>query len=256
MSELEAYSAAIVARRARIMERVEAACARAGRDPRSVQIMAVSKTVDVPQVLAAIQAGYRLFGENRPQELVRKLEGLAAAAQDGAVAGVALDSLRFDMIGNLQTNKINAVLGRAACIHSVSSAHLAEAVASRAARRIAAGELPAPQPVLLEVNVSGEASKSGFAPDELRAAFPALLELGGLRISGLMTMAPRGDAAVARQTFAGLRELRDELAAAYPAATLAELSCGMSEDFELAIEEGSTLVRLGRVAFDPAFPLA
>lgn len=256
MSELEAYGAAIADRRARILERVEAACERAGRTSDEVKVMTVSKTVDVPQVLAAIRAGYRLFGENRPQELARKLEGLAAAARDGAVEGISLDALRFDMIGNLQTNKINAVLGRAACIHSISSVHLAEAVASRAARRVAAGELAAPQPVLLEVNVSGEASKSGFAPDELRAAFPGLLELEGIRISGLMTMAPQGDAQTARRTFAGLRELRDELAAAHPAADLAELSCGMSEDFELAIEEGSTLVRLGRVAFDPGFELS
>lgn len=256
MSELEAYGKAIAARRARILERVEAACARAGRAVDDVKVMAVSKTVDVPQVVAAIEAGYRLFGENRPQELVRKLEGLSAVAEDGRVAGSALEALRFDMIGNLQTNKINAVLGRAACIHSISSAHLAEAVASRASRRIEAGELAAPQPVLLEVNVSGEASKSGFAPDELREAFPALLGLAGIRIAGLMTMAPRGDARTAHRTFAGLRELRDELSAAYPSADLAELSCGMSEDFEAAIEEGSTLVRLGRVVFDPAFEMA
>ena len=244
---MEAYVEAMAHRREEIMVRVEAALAQSGRAEGAVQVMAVSKTVDVPQVLAAIEVGYRLFGENRPQELVRKLGALSQEPD--------LPPVRFDMIGNLQTNKINAVLGRAACIHSVSSLHLAEAISSRAERRRAAGELAAAQPVLVEVNVSGEASKSGFTPNELRAAFPRLSELHGIRLRGLMTMAPRGDKGVARATFQGLRELRDELAAAYPDVDLSELSCGMSEDFEQAILEGSTLVRLGRVVFDPAFEL-
>lgn len=229
------------------MERVDEALERSGRAPGSVRVMAVSKTVGTPQVLAAIEAGYGLFGENRPQELVRKLGELAEVSN--------LPPVRFDMIGNLQTNKINAVLGRAACIHSVSSLHLAEAISSRVQRRIESGELAAAQPVLLEANVSGELSKSGFTPDELRAAFPRLSELRGILIQGLMTMAPRGDKSIARSTFASLRELRDELAGDWPGVDLAELSCGMSEDFSEAILEGSTLVRLGRVVFDPAFEL-
>lgn len=229
------------------MERVDEALERSGRAPGSVRVMAVSKTVGTPQVLAAIEAGYGLFGENRPQELVRKLGELAEVSD--------LPPVRFDMIGNLQTNKINAVLGRAACIHSVSSLHLAEAISSRVQRRIESGELAAAQPVLLEANVSGELSKSGFTPDELRAAFPRLSELRGILIQGLMTMAPRGDKSIARSTFASLRELRDELAGDWPGVDLAELSCGMSEDFSEAVLEGSTLVRLGRVVFDPAFEL-
>ncbi len=229
------------------MARVDEALERSGRAPGSVRVMAVSKTVGTPQVLAAIEAGYGLFGENRPQELVRKLGELAEVSD--------LPPVRFDMIGNLQTNKINAVLGRAACIHSVSSLHLAEAISSRVQRRIESGELAAAQPVLLEANVSGELSKSGFTPDELRAAFPRLSELRGILIQGLMTMAPRGDKSIARSTFASLRELRDELAGDWPGVDLTELSCGMSEDFSEAILEGSTLVRLGRVVFDPAFEL-
>lgn len=244
---MDEYLEAISRRRAEIMERVDTALATAGRAPGEVKVMAVSKTVDVAQVLAAIEAGYRLFGENRPQELARKLEGLALVP--------GLEPVRFDMIGNLQKNKINAVLGRAACIHSISSAHLAEAVSSRAERRMEEGSLTAPQPVLLEVNVSGEASKSGFDPAELRRVLPELGELRGIAIRGLMTMAPQGDKDIARSTFEGLRELRDELAAACPALDLAELSCGMSEDFEEAILEGSTLIRLGRVVFNPAFTL-
>ena len=157
------------------------------------------------------------------------------------------------MIGNLQTNKINAVLGSAELIHSVGSLHLAQAVSSRAARKIEAGELAGPQRVLIEVNVSGEESKGGFSPDEIRASAGELAELEGICVQGLMTMAPRGNKDVARRTFAGLRELRDELEAAYPDLELPELSCGMSEDFEPALEEGSTLVRLGRVVFSPEF---
>ena len=241
------YQDQIRRRREEILSRVDAALTRAGRSWSDVKIMAVSKTVDTERVLDAIHAGYRLFGENRPQELVRKLDALKGVPE-------AAD-IRFDMIGNLQTNKINAVLGRAACIHSISSLHLAEAVSSRAARRLEQGELAAPQPVLIEVNVSGEASKSGFDPDELRSCMGELRELRGIRIEGLMTMAPRGDKHRARETFAGLRGLRDELLAAHPALELPELSCGMSEDFEVALEEGSTLVRLGRVVFDPSFEL-
>ncbi|WP_418722576.1 YggS family pyridoxal phosphate-dependent enzyme [Enorma sp.] len=244
---MDEYLDAIRHRRDEIMARVDEALERSGRAPGSVRVMAVSKTVGTPQVLAAIEAGYGLFGENRPQELVRKLGELAEVSD--------LPPVRFDMIGNLQTNKINAVLGRAACIHSVSSLHLAEAISSRVQRRIESGELAAAQPVLLEANVSGELSKSGFTPDELRAAFPRLSELRGILIQGLMTMAPRGDKSIARSTFASLRELRDELAGDWPGVDLTELSCGMSEDFSEAILEGSTLVRLGRVVFDPAFEL-
>ena len=242
------------ARREQILERFYAALDRAGRPHDAARLIAVSKTVGVDETVAAIQAalhsgaiqaGYRHFAENRPQELVRKLTGLAEHPE--------LPEVRFDMIGNLQTNKINAVLGSAELIHSVGSLHLAQAISSRAARKIEAGELAGPQRVLIEVNVSGEESKGGFSPDEIRAAAGELAELEGICVQGLMTMAPRGNKDVARRTFAGLRELRDELEAAHPDLNLPELSCGMSEDFEPALEEGSTLVRLGRVVFSPEF---
>ena len=156
--------------------------------------------------------------------------------------------VRFDMIGNLQKNKINQVIGRVRLIHSISSAHLAEAVSTRCeARGIVAD-------VLLETNVSGERSKSGFSPDELRSAIEGVLALPGIRVEGLMTMAPAGDADAARRTFSGLRELADELRGRTGLA-LRTLSCGMSDDFEVAVEEGSTLVRLGRCVFDPGYRL-
>ena len=234
-----AYEAFVRERREAILERLGAACARAGRDASEVMVEAVSKTVDVDAVVAAMRAGYVAFGENRPQELVRKLDALAQAG---------VEAPRFDMIGNLQTNKVNQVLGRAHLIHSISSAHLAEAVSKRAER---AGIRV---PVLLECNVSGEASKSGFSPDEARAAAEGLCELGGISVEGLMTMAPAHDPAAARATFSGLRELAADLRVR-TGLKLPTLSCGMSDDFEIAVEEGSTLVRLGRIVFSNAYAL-
>lgn len=243
---METYADMIAARREEILEHITRALARADRTVDDVTLVAVSKTVGTDEVVAAIRAGYDTFGENRPQELVRKLAELNARPDVAPV--------RFDMIGNLQTNKINAVLGRASLIHSIRSLHLAQAVSSRAQRRIDTGELTDPVDVLLEVNVSGEESKSGFAPDEVRSCVEELMELSGISIKGLMTMAPQGDKDVARRVFSDLRDLRDELEVR-TGALLRELSCGMSEDFEVACEEGSTIVRLGRVVFDPAFAL-
>ena len=236
------YASEMRQRRAQILERVRQAAFEAGRDPKEVCVCAVSKTVDVPQVAAARAAGYTDFGENRPQELARKLEVIG---DDVAFAGVA-----WHMIGNLQENKINHVLAARPClIHSVASAKLAAAIAKRAA------VLGVVQPVLLEANVSGEDSKQGMAPEELKATFEDVQALGGIAVRGLMTMAPQGDAAVAERTFEGLRLLRDDLARAYPEAGLHVLSMGMSEDFEAGIRQGATIVRLGRVAFDPSFPI-
>lgn len=240
----EQYAHMICERREEILARMDAAVRISGRTLDDVELVAVSKTVGIPEVLAAIDAGYRTFGENRPQELMRKLEGLGSV--------VDLPPVRFDMIGNLQTNKINATLGRVQLIHSIGSLHLAEAVSSRAMRRMEVGELAAPQPVLIEVNVSGEETKGGFAPNDLRCHMDELQSLCGIAIHGLMTMAPRGNKDVVRSCFSDLRNLRDELAVS-SGLVLPELSCGMSEDFEMALAEGSTIVRLGRVVFDPAF---
>ncbi|MBY4797915.1 YggS family pyridoxal phosphate-dependent enzyme [Collinsella sp. AGMB00827] len=244
---LDAYEDGLKHRFSEIRERISSAAAASGRSADEVRIVAVSKTVGIDEVLAAIRVGYRSFGENRPQELHAKLQGLAAASPEVTP--------HFELIGNLQTNKINAVLGRVDLIHSISSMHLARAVSKRAERL--AGEDPhfSEQAVLLEVNVSGERTKAGFSPDELRAAIDDLKELSGIRICGLMTMAPRGNADEARHCFEGLRLLRDELVSCHPDLNLVELSCGMSEDFEEAVSEGSTIVRLGRVVFDPVFAL-
>ena len=213
-------------RREQILQRVADACRRAGRTTDDVTILGVSKTVGVDEVALAWQAGWRAFAENRPQELSRKLEGLREHPE--------MSGVRFDMIGNLQTNKINQVIGRVGLIHSISSGIVSD--------------------VLLEVNVSGEESKSGFAPAEVTQAIDGLLGLPGIRVRGLMTMAPAHDADAARRTFSGLRELRDELSAR-SGRSLATLSAGMSDDFQVAIEEGSTIVRLGRTLFSPDYDL-
>lgn len=239
-TEDESYAAFLVKRREEILQRIAEAAARAGRNPAEVELLAVSKTIDVPQVDLAWRAGYRAFGENRPQELVRKLDGISAYPE---MAGV-----RFDMIGHLQTNKVREVVGNVTLIHSVSSLHLAEAISKRGVGHNLTSD------VLLEVNVSGEESKSGFSPDEVRASFGDILALPALRVHGLMTMAPAHDMDVARRTFSGLRELRDELAARV-GLELPVLSCGMSDDFPIAVEEGSTIVRLGRTVFDPRYVL-
>ncbi|WP_195837775.1 YggS family pyridoxal phosphate-dependent enzyme [Olsenella porci] len=239
-SEQKRYLAFLGERRAQILERMAGACERAGRDTGEVTLLAVSKTVDVGSVALAWQAGYRAFGENRPQELRRKLEGLSSHPE--------MDGVRFDMIGNLQTNKINMVVGNVTLIHSISSMHLADAVSSRSQTHGVTSR------VLLEVNVSGEESKSGLTPDEARQGLEHVLCLPGLDLQGLMTMAPRNEPDVARRTFSGLRELRDELATR-SGRELPILSCGMSDDFQIAIEEGSTLVRLGRTVFDPGYEL-
>lgn len=235
MSDSQAYAAFVRNRREELLERMAQAAARAGRSADEVTLLAVSKTVDVPQVLAACGAGYTVFGENRPQELKRKVDALRGVVD-----------VRFDMIGNLQTNKINKVLGNATLVHSVSSQHLAEAIASRARTRNMSVRC------LLEVNVSGEASKSGASVDEARRIAHAMCALDGVAFEGLMTMAPAANPDAARRAFSGLRELRDELRMQV-GMELPVLSCGMSGDYEIAIEEGSTVVRLGRVVFDPSY---
>ena len=238
--DLDAYEQFVAERRAQILDEIARAALVAGRDAAEVCLLAVSKTVGVEEVASAWRAGYRVFGENRPQELRHKATGIAEIP--------GMESIRLDMIGNLQTNKINQVIGCAHLVHSVSSLHLAEAISKRAVARDAVVR------ILLEVNVSGEASKSGFTPEEARASLEQVLDLPGLSLEGVMSMAPAHDADAARATFRGLRELRDAMRVDC-GLPLDVLSCGMSDDFGIAVEEGSTLVRLGRIVFDPAYEL-
>jgi pyridoxal phosphate enzyme (YggS family) len=215
---------------AAVQEAIATAAAAAGRDPSTVRLVAVSKTHPAAAVATAAAAGQRVFGESRVQEAREKLP----ACPPG---------LDWHFIGHLQKNKVRQAIPLFTFFHSIDSTALAQAM-----DRIA-GETNKPVEGLLEVNVSGEATKYGFTPDQLRAEFAALSKLPHLRLRGLMTMAPYSDNPEdARPVFRALRELRDELQTAH-ACALPELSMGMSGDFVPAIAEGATLVRIGSSIF-------
>jgi PLP dependent protein len=220
---------------AAVQERIAAAARRVGRNPDGVTMVAVSKTHSPEEVAAAFDAGLRVFGENRVEE---------AAPKTGQVARLVApaEPPAWHMIGHLQSRKAEDVLPWAGMVHSVDSVRLAQ----RLSRFATLEKLP----ILLEVNVSGEASKYGFHPDELPAAAETIAALPGLALQGLMTMAPiAADAEEVRPVFAALAALRHELARRYPALDWRHLSMGMTDDFQVAIEEGATLVRVGRAIF-------
>lgn len=224
----------IAARLGLVRDRVAAAAARGGRAPEAVTIVGVCKTVDRPAVEAAYAAGLRHVGENRVQEAVVKFG-------QGKPADLVLH-----LIGHLQTNKARAAVDLFDTIHSVDSRRLLDELERRAA---AAGRR---LPVLLEVNVSGEASKQGLAPAEIEAIAVQAAGLPHLRLRGLMTVAPLvTEAEETRPIFRGLRELRDRLRDRHPEWELPDLSMGMTNDYEVAVEEGATLVRIGRAIFGP-----
>jgi pyridoxal phosphate enzyme (YggS family) len=245
---------------AAVQERIAAAAQRAGRDPAEVTLVAVSKTHGPEEVAAAYACGLRVFGENRVEEAGPKAEAVAArVAPDPPPA--------WHMIGHLQSRKAEDVLPWVAMVHSVDSIKLAGRLSralqirsgdfSRQTRD--AAEVPQGNaataavgrlPVLLEVNVSGEPSKYGFRPEELPGAVEAIAALPGLYLQGLMTMAPiAANPEDARPVFAGLRRFRDDLARRYPQVDWRHLSMGMTDDFEVAIEEGATMIRVGRAIF-------
>lgn len=219
---------------ARVRERITAACARARRSPNDVRLMAVSKTHPASAIREAFATGITLFGENRVQEFAEKHAELTD-----------IDS-EFHLIGHLQSNKTAKAAELFSAVDSVDSLKLAERLNG------AAEKLGNTLAVLLEVNVGGEEAKSGFAPDseELRALLAKASGLRNLHIRGLMTIPPHTeDPNGARPHFQTLRALRDRLAKQFPQAKLGELSMGMSHDYEIAIEEGSTCVRVGTAIF-------
>lgn len=201
-----------------------------GRHASDVTIVAVTKTVGVAEIRAALAAGVHDLGENRVQEFLGKY-GLFPEA-------------RWHFIGTLQTNKVKDVVGKAHLIHSVDSMKLLSHIERRAA------EYGVIQPVLLQVNVSGEASKHGFVPADLPDALVDASRMESVEVRGLMTMAPLARAEDVRWVFRELREVRDALRATQPdRVELDELSMGMSGDFRVAVEEGATIVRIGRSIF-------
>lgn len=217
-----------------VQQRIDAACRRAQRDPTGVRLLPVSKTVDAARIRLAHAAGCRLLGENKVQEAYAKWEALAD-----------LPALQWSVIGHLQTNKARLVARFAAEFQALDSLRVSEVLD----RRLQAEGRSLN--VFVQVNTSGEASKFGLAPQEVAAFLQALPAFGALRVRGLMTLALfSADIERVRACFVRLRTLRDRLRQDAPAGVgLDELSMGMSGDFEVAIEEGATVVRVGQAIF-------
>jgi PLP dependent protein len=211
--------------------RADAAAEQAGRRPEDVTILAVSKTFPAAVVREAYDDGLRAFGENYIQEALAKMEELPP-------------DIEWHMVGHLQSNKARQAAGRFALIHSLDSVHLAEELDKQAAKR------GARQKVLLQVNIADEDSKFGFEPAQVSEAAGEVAELGHLELRGLMTIGPQASKPEdIRWVFRELRGLRDKVQAQFPGLALGELSMGMTGDFETAIEEGATLIRVGRAIF-------
>ena len=212
----------IAERLALVQQRIAQAAERAGRSPAEVTIVAVSKNFPAQAIEEAAATGLAHIGENRVQEAAAKIPVLRHLP------------VTWHLVGHLQTNKAKTALELFDIIHSVDSLRLAEALSRRAQR---------PIPVLLEVNVAGEASKFGFSPQDALQAAESVARLPHLNVTGLMTIAPLvSDPEEVRPVFRELRQMRDALG-------LAELSMGMTDDFEVAVEEGATIVRIGRAIF-------
>ncbi len=232
MTEPDAAAiAGLAAARVAVLDRIAAACARVGRDPAEVTLLAVSKTVNASRLRAAVAAGLSDLGENRVQEGVAKAPDVPGAT--------------WHLIGPLQSNKARRALEVFDTIQSVDSVDLAIRL-DRIAEEIRPGR---PYPILVQVNVDRDPAKAGFQPDDLDAALPAMLALPNVAVGGLMTVGRvAADVEDARATFRGLSTLARQTREAHPGLGPA-LSMGMSDDFELAIEEGATVVRVGRALF-------
>ena len=216
-----------------VRQRIAAACERVGRNPEEIVLVAVTKTVDPERINAAIDAGVTDIGENRVQEALQKFPLIKPSTRH--------------LIGHLQTNKVKKAVQIFDWIHSVDSFHLAEKI-SREAQN--AGKI---LPVLLEVKTAPEETKFGVAPDEAKELARRVGTLPGIRLRGLMTIAPfTSEEEPVRESFRTLRVLRDEIGAAgFSGVEMDTLSMGMSNDFEIAIEEGATMVRIGTAIFGP-----
>lgn len=217
---------------AHVRARIAEAARRADRDPSEIALVAVSKTKPVELVEMAYNLGVTEFGENRVQEALAKIAHFHPPA------------LRWHLIGHLQSNKAGKVIGPFSCVHSVDSLHLARTLSRHAqeqGKRLS---------ILLQVNVAGEASKEGMSPDETPELAKQIVALPALEIEGLMTIAPLvQNPEEVRPVFRELRRLRDRLRAEITACAWTQLSMGMTDDYTVAIEEGATIVRVGRAIF-------
>jgi pyridoxal phosphate enzyme (YggS family) len=234
----------------RVREQITAACARAGRDPSEVTLVAVSKTWPAEAVVEAYRLGLRDFGENRVEEAEEKIPNTKSQISNLRSLISDLRPPIWHLVGHLQSRKTRETVALFDVVHSVDSVKLAEKLSRLC---VEAGRV---MPILLECNVSGEASKYGFVVKDdagkgrLMADVEAIAALPGVRIEGLMTVAPIvADAEETRPIFRALCRLRDGLAARFPQASWQHLSMGMTDDYTTAVEEGATLVRIGRAIF-------
>lgn len=215
----------------KLRARITEAARRTGRNPEEIMVVAVTKTIPADKIAEAIKEGITIIGENRVQEAKEKFEIIGS-------------QVKWHMVGHLQTNKVKDALQLFSLIHSLDSIKLAQEIEKRAGR---------PVDCLVEVNTSKEATKFGTAPEELFSFFEALKDFKKINILGLMTIGPgwaTTDPEASRPCFRRLRDLRDELAQAFDT-PLPILSMGMSSDFEVAIEEGANIVRIGTIIFGP-----
>ena len=218
-----------------IRERIEKAANRAGRNPEEVKLLAVTKEVDAERIIEAARCGVDTFGENYAQELRDKHDVVEKSLGK---------KIKWHFIGRLQRNKVKYVLDKAELIHSLDSLSAAEEISKRAEK------LGIKALVLLEVNIGEEEAKGGIRPEQVEGFMAELGRFPHIAVEGLMTMPPFFDnAEMARPYFKQLRQLRDKLQARFP--DLRELSMGMTGDFEIAIEEGATIVRIGTAIFGP-----
>lgn len=237
-------SRSIAARVADTLARREAAASRAGRHPLEIRLVAATKAVPVDRLITGVRAGLRVFGENYVQEGLEKIERVRKEL------GAAADDLSWHIIGGLQRNKVRAAIPAFDLIHSVDSLPLAKEINRRA------GAHGISRQILLEVNLGGESTKRGFTPEGAIEAALAINKLESIRLSGLMTIPPVAeDPEDSRPHFRALRELLEKIRRRGLAnENFRELSMGMSADFEVAIEEGATWIRLGRAIFGPRQP--
>jgi pyridoxal phosphate enzyme (YggS family) len=232
---METLEADLRANLAAVRARISASAARAGRRPEEVRLIAISKTVGLDHIRAAVAAGQQEFGENRVQEALQKI---------GESTEIPV---RWHLVGHLQSNKVRKAVGPFAWIHSVDSVDLLERIDAIAAEVGASPEL------LVQIDLAGEPTKHGAPPDEIRLMFERAARCRAARVRGLMVLPPLvDDPEAVRPFFRRLREIRDALADdGVERHLLDQLSMGMSHDFEVAVEEGATMVRVGTAIFGP-----
>ena len=203
--------------------------------PYNPTIVAVTKYFDESQILKYYEIGFRDFGENRVKDAVEKIKKLPAEV---------VENSRFHLIGHLQTNKVKLAVGNFDLIHSVDSLKLAQAISEEAKNK---GIV---QKILLQINNANEEQKSGFSPEEIKKQFKDILNLQNIKICGVMNMAPiHSDDEILHKLFGNIKQIYDELQSEF-GVELNQISMGMSNDFKIALEEGATIIRLGRILFE------